>query len=208
MLGAILGAATGLGSLFGGAGRGAAAERQSQNDFIQRENQMRLSQQQAQQQALMQLLGLDERATMDRAQLGIAAPSARTKQAVIGSLLSRLQPASVQAPAGVRVGQIRGGLGDAIGGGAMRQAGNALSSQALQALLSRSDVPAVTNYAKTGLVAPAQMQGYKKAGKGESIMSAIGVGGGLASILGPLLAKKSGGGGSSSGGVNLGIGAF
>lgn len=189
MLGAILGAVTGLGSILGGGGKGAAAERQNQNDFIQRENQMRLQQQAAQQQALLSLLGLDERATMDRAQLGIQAPSARAKQAVIGSLLARMTPAQVTPPAGVNMAKISGGAAGALGNPQMQAAGNALSAQALQALLSKSDVPAAANYRQQGMVAPAQMAPYKSAGKGESLMSALGLGGGIAGILGGLKKK-------------------
>ena len=183
MLGKILGGITGLGSVFGGAGQGQAAERQSQNDFLQRENQMRLGQYSTQQQALLSLLGLDEKATMDRAQLGIQAPSSRTKQAVIGSLLARLQPTRIQAPAGINVGKVSGGLSGAMGGGGMRAAGNALQMQALKALLSGSDVPQAGNYTQRGMVQAPQMQGYKSAGKGESLLSALGLAGGLAGGL-------------------------
>lgn len=206
MLGAILGGASLLGSLFGGAGKGAAQERQAANDFAQRENQMRLGQYSTQQQALLSLLGLDERAAMDRAQLGIAAPSARAKQALVGSLLSRLQPASIQAPAGVRVGQVGGGLGAALGGGGMQQAGQLLQAQALKALASGSDVPAAANYAQRGMLPAPQVQGYKQAGKGESILSALGLAGGLAGMAAPYLKKSGPAGGTGS--INYGIGAF
>ena len=180
MLGAILGAVTGLGSIFGGAGKGAAEERGNQNNYQAQAYD-------AQQRALLSLLGLDERATMDRAQLGIAAPQARTKQAVIGSLLSRLQPASVQPPAGVNMGRLSGGIGSAIGGPGMQAAGQALQMQALKALLSGSDVPAATNYAKTGML---PMPAYKKAGKGESFMSALGLMGAGAQAAAPYLPKS------------------
>lgn len=191
MLGAILGGAQLLGSLFGGAGKGAAAERQSQNEFLQRENQMKLGQYSTQQQALLSLLGLDESALMNRAKLGIEAPSARTKQAVLGSLLSRLQPTQVQAPAGIRVPQVSGGLRDALGGAGMRGAGNLLQLQALKALASKSDVPAPTNYAQRGMLPAPQMQGYKQAGKGESLLSMLGLAGGVAGALGGMMNRQT-----------------
>lgn len=206
MLGTILGAITGLGSILGGAGRGAAAERQSQNDFLQRENQMRLQQYAAQQQALAQLLGLDESATMNRAQLGIQAPSARAKQAVVGSLLARLQPARVTPPSGVRMGQLSGGLGGAIGNGGMQQAGNALLAQALQALIAKSDVPGQTNYAQRGLLQTPAMAAYKGAGKGESLLSALGLAGGVAGAVQPLLRKPGPASGTPT--INLGANQF
>ena len=179
MLGAILGAVSGLGSIFGGAGKGAAQERQSQNAFQANTHQ-------TQQQALLSLLGLDERATMDRAQLGIAAPQARAKQALLGSLLSRLNKATVTPPAGIRMGQVSGGVGDAIGGQGQKLAGLLLQAQALKALQSGSDVPGQANYAQRGMLpAPA----YKKAGGGESFLSALGLAGGLAGA-GQGLVKK------------------
>jgi len=184
MLGAILGGAQLLGSIFGGAGRGAAESRQAENDFLQRENMLRSNQYSTQQQALLSLLGLDENATMNRAQLGLQAPNVRAKQAVLGSLLSRLQPAQIQAPAGIRVGQISGGLGDAIGGAGMRGAGNLLQLQALKALASKSDVPAAANYASRGMLAPPQMNAYKKPGKGESLLSMLGLAGGVLGAIG------------------------
>jgi hypothetical protein len=170
MWGQILGAVTGLGSLFGGAGKGAANERAM-------ENQSRANAYDTQQRSLLQLLGLDERATMDRAQLGIAAPQARAKQALLGSLMQRMQKANVQPPPGIRMGQVSGGIGDAIGGSGAKMAGLLMQLQALKAMQSGSDVPAATNYAQRGMLPPPQ---FKKAGKGESIMSLLGLVGGAA----------------------------
>jgi hypothetical protein len=55
-----------LGSLLGGAGRGAAQERTNQNDFQQRQNQLQLGQYGTQQNALLQALLGQDRSAMDR----------------------------------------------------------------------------------------------------------------------------------------------
>lgn len=57
-----------LGTLLGGMGRGAAQERQSQNDFQQRQNQLLLGQYNTQQNALLQALLAGDRGAVDRYQ--------------------------------------------------------------------------------------------------------------------------------------------
>jgi hypothetical protein len=179
MWGQILGAVTGLGSLFGGAGKGAAQERYGQNQHAANTYD-------TQQRSLLSLLGLDENATMNRAQLGIQAPQQRAKQALLGSLMQRMQKAQVQPPPGIRMGQVSGGIGDAIGGSGAKMAGLLMQLQALKAMQSGSDVPAPTNYAQRGMLPPPQ---FKKAGKGESIMSLLGLGGAAAQVAAPNFKK-------------------
>jgi hypothetical protein len=180
MWGQILGAVTGLGSLFGGAGKGAAQERYGQNQHAANTYD-------TQQRSMLSLLGLDEKAAMDRAQLGIVAPQQRAKQALLGSLMQRMQKAQVQPPPGIRMGQVSGGIGDAIGGSGAKMAGLLMQLQALKAMQSGSDVPAATNYAQRGMLPPPQ---FKKAGKGESIMSLLGLGGGIAQGIGNALPQQ------------------
>jgi hypothetical protein len=169
-----------VGNIAGGAAKGAANERAM-------ENQRQANVYDTQQRSLLQALGLDERATMDRAQLGIAAPQARAKQALLGSLMQRMQKANVQPPPGIRMGQVSGGIGDAIGGSGAKMAGILMQLQALKAMQSGSDVPAATNYAQKGMLPPPE---YKKAGKGESIMSLLGlVGGGIGALGGAMQQK-------------------
>lgn len=187
MLGAILGGASLLGKLFGGAGEGAAKDRLAQNEFLQRENQLQASLYGTQQNALAQLLGLQERGTMDRAQLGIAAPQARMKQALLASLLQNAKPASFSGlPAGVTVPQMSGGLSPALINNLARAGGGELQRQALLALLTKSDVPAQTDYVKQGMLQAPQMARYKQPGKFESFASGAGLIGGLLGGLGQM----------------------
>lgn len=191
MLGAILGGAGILGKLLGGGGEGAAKERLAQNQFLQNENNRTAALYGTQQNALANLLGLQERATMDRAKMGVEAPSARMKQALLASLLQSARPASFSGlPKGVTVPQMSGGLNPALINSAARSGAGELQRQALLALLTKSDVPQATNYGKTGMLPLPQFQGYKGAGKGESFMSGAGLIGGLLGGIGGLLPKR------------------
>jgi hypothetical protein len=171
LIGGIAGA---IGSIFGKSGEKKADERAAQSNYA-------AEQARTQQQALLALLGLQERGTMDRAQLGITAPQDRARQALVGSLLSRLQPTRVTPPAGINMGQISGGLGAALGGPGAQMAGRLLQQQALQALLSGRDVPAMPNYVQQGMI---QQPGYQQPSRGEGFLSALGLGG---SLLGGVL---------------------
>ena len=135
---------------------------------------------------------------MQRAQLGLQAPSVRARQSVLGSLMENMQPVSVEAKGQVRgrVPVISGGLTPAALSANTRQQGAALSKQALEAQLTGSDVPAATNFMggvlqapaatdfKSGILqapeavdytksilAPPQLGGYRQPGRGESVMS-------------------------------------
>lgn len=156
-----------VGALAGGAANGMAGEREGRMDAESRQHQ-------TSQNALVNLLGLQERGTMDRAEMGLRAPGQRTRQAVLGSLLQNLQPMNIQAPAGVRMGQVSGGLSPALLNPQARQAGGELQRQALMALMNKSDVPAPTNYPQSGML-PAPS--YRGAGTAESILSMLGIGG-------------------------------
>lgn len=178
------------GSLLGKAGGGAAKERTNRNAFAADTNQQAQRGHQFDIQALLQALQQNERGQMDRAQLGITAPQARARQSVIGSMMANGRTAKVQAPPGINVGKVSGGLDiDALLSGA-RGAGRELNTQANQALQSRSDIPAFTD-ARAGLTKSPMPQGYKGAGMGESLMSGGGL---LASLLGGIMAAKKGGG--------------
>lgn len=193
VLGAILGGAGILGKLLGGGGEGAAKERMAQNTFTQGENNRMAALYGTQQNALANLLGLQERATMDRAKMGVEAPSARMKQALLASLLQNARPASFSGlPKGVTVPQMSGGLNPALINAAARSGAGELQRQALLALLTKSDVPQATDYGKTGMLPLPQFQGYKGAGKGESFMSGAGLIGGLLGGLGGLRRGNAG----------------
>jgi hypothetical protein len=149
---------------------------------------------------------------MQRAQLGLQAPSVRARQSVLGSLMKNLQPVKIQGPAGQagHTSSITGGLSASALDPTTRQHGDELMKAALMAQMTGSDipkatdfqsgiqdwkgsvldVPEATDYSK-GIIAPPELGGYKDAGKGESLLAG---GGMLASILGELLKLRQQGG--------------
>jgi hypothetical protein len=56
-----------------------------------------------------------------------------------------------------------------------RAGGGEMQRQALMALLTKSDVPAATDFVRDGTVAGPQMGGYKKPGGMETALSLIGL---------------------------------
>lgn len=167
-----------LGKIAGGGAKGAATERAGQNDFTAQQNQQALSKYGIDQSARQNLLGQQEQATLNRAQLGMQAPNVRMKQALLGSLIQNMQSAKITPPSGIRMGQMTGGIDPSslLNAGA-RAGGGEMQRQALMALLTKSDVPAATDFVKDGTVAAPTMGGYKNPGKLESALS-------LASLLG------------------------
>lgn len=209
MLPLVLAGASLLGGLMGKAGGGAASERQSANNFAQQQGQLQNQQYGTQQSALANLLNTQQRDSMDRARLGVAAPSQRMRQAVLGSLLQNLQAAKVTPPAGVNMGQMSGGLTPDALSGAVRAGGGELQRQALIALLTGSDMPKSVDYVQQGMLKPPTLPTFKQPGKLESILSAGGLVGAGASGLMGLLGGRGGVTGSSMGGAtgsNLGLG--
>lgn len=165
-----------LGKIMGGGAKGAATERAGQNDFTAQQNQQALSKYGIDQGARQNLLGQQEQATLNRAQLGMQAPNVRMKQALLGSLIQNMQSAKVTPPSGIRMGQVSGGVDPSslLNAGA-RAGGGEMQRQALMALLTKSDVPAATDFVRDGTVAAPQMGGFKQAGRGESLMSLLGL---------------------------------
>lgn len=145
---------------------------------------------------------------MDRARLGLQAPTIRAKQSVLGSLMKNLQPVKIQGPAGQRghESSITGGLSASALDPTTRQHGEELMQAALMAQLSGSDVPAATDFKSgiqdwkssvldvpeatdysKGILPPPEMGDYKEAGKLESGLS---MGGIIGNLLGELLRKQ------------------
>lgn len=175
----------GLSAVAGKAGGGAAAERQSKNNFQLQQNQLAQSAHNADMQALLAALAQNERGKMDRAQLGIQAPQARTRQALLGSILANAKGMRVQPPSGIRMGNVSGGAFDldALLSNA-RGAGRTLNQQATAALESGSDIPAYED-ATARLSKSPTPGGYQKAGKLEGLLSLLGlVGAGAGAVQG------------------------
>jgi hypothetical protein len=166
---------------------------------------------QGQQAATSNALNNQSQEGLQRAQLGLQAPSVRARQSVMGSLMKNLQPTRIQSAPGQQghTSSITGGLSAAALDPTTRQHGDELMNSALMAQLSGSDVPAATDFKSgiqdwkssvldvpeatdysKGILAPPVMQGYKEPGKMESILSG---GGMLGGILGELLKLRGGG---------------
>lgn len=178
------------GQLLGKAGGGSAKERQNANNFQLQNNQLAQSAHNADTNAMLAGLQQNEGAKMNRAQLGITAPQARMKQALLGSLIQNARTAKYTPPAGVRMGQVSGGFDlDTLINALGRKAGGTLQSQATSALETGSDIPAYED-ATARLTKSPVPSGYQKAGKMESLMSGGGL---LAGLLGAVMQAKGGG---------------
>jgi hypothetical protein len=115
-----------------------------------------------------------EQARLDRAKLGIEAPQARTQQALYGDLIQHLRDAKVTG-LGSHIPniQVEGGLRpSAISQAGRNAAGSALQTQAMQALLSGSDVPAMPDFNKLLLAAP-DATPLPQAGREDSILNTL-----------------------------------
>ena len=111
----------------------------------------------ANQNAMLTAGSMAEAARLDRAKLGLEAPEVRTKQALYGDLIKHLQDAKISGlGAHVPGVSISGGLRpSAISQAGRNAAGDALQTQAMQALLSGSDVPEMPDFSKLVLEPPA-----------------------------------------------------
>lgn len=174
------------------AAKGAADERAKKNQYTLQRDELAQRGNTADMTALLNALNQNEQAKLNRAQLGVNAPNARAKQAILGSLMQNAQSTKYQAPPGVRVGGGGIDLGKLLSGA--RQAGGALSSQATTALQTGSDVPAYTDAASQLTKNPTPTP-YQNAGKVETILSLLGL---LGSGVG---AYNSMSGGAGSGGA-------
>lgn len=170
----LLPALMGVGAIASKAGSGASKERENANDFQLRQNQLTQQAHQSDVSSLLEALRQNENAKITRAQLGLQAPSARAKQALLGSLMANARTARVTPPAGIRMGHISGGVDlDALLAHA-RGAGRTLNTQATSALESGSDVPAYEDATARLTKSPASA-GYQKAGAMESLLSLLGL---------------------------------
>jgi hypothetical protein len=157
---------------------------------------------QGRQAATSNALGQQSNEGLQRAQLGLQAPSVRAKQSVLGSLMKNLQDVDIQGPASQRghVPTITGGMRPSNLDPQTRAHGDELMKAAMAAQLSGSDIPAATDF-KSGiqdwrtsvlappeatdyskaLLPPPELGGYAQPGKGETAMS---IGSLIANLLG------------------------
>lgn len=192
-LAAIIAGAQILGPMLSRGGQGASSERTNQNNFAADQARLNLQAGQANNQNQLAAGAQNESALMNRSQLGMQAPSTRTRQALLGSLIQNARTARVTPPSGIRMGTVTGGLDlDTLLNAAARQAGGTLQRQATSALESGSDVPAFTD-ARAGLTPVSGSMQYQQPGRMESILSGGGI---LASLIGALGSAAQGNGAS------------
>lgn len=125
---------------------------------------------------------------LDRSRLGIEAPQARTKQALLGDLIANLKDVQIQGPAHLPQINISGGLRPSALGAGAQAAGKGLTAQALQALLSGSDVPAATDFQGAVMKAP-ELTPTPQGGKTDTFLNYLATIGGLAQAGSGLLDK-------------------
>lgn len=181
--------------LLASAAQGASRERQNQNANALAQAQLQQGAQNSNNASLLQALGLNQQAENTRAQMAMNAPSTRTRQALLGSLLQNARNTQITPPPGIRMGQISGGFDlNSLINPAARGAGRTLQSQATAALESGSDVPApmdaTSRLSTVGATTP-----YRNAGGLESVLTG---GGMLAALLGTLARQNTRGNGASS----------
>lgn len=186
----ILPAIMGASSLFSALGKGKSDERASRTVAGQHQDALRAHLFGTQQNAALQAAQMaatqgTSNANLDllRRAFALNAPSARTSQAVRGSLLQHLRPATMtggSARLQAATPMVRGGLIDALGPGA-RDAGRLLESGALAGLRSGDTFDALpTTDFQGARLPPPTLTPYRQPGTGESIL-------GLLGLIGPLL---------------------
>lgn len=162
-----------IGRVSGDAAQGVVDQRNVQNQ-----------QQPAYDRNKLERAALLERMGMDRAQMGITAPDARTSQVVRGDTLQNIQDfkTSVDRSGARPAYSSTGGLRPSVLGPASREAGGELSRQALMALMTKSDVPAMTDVP--------EMSDPKGSGVLEKTLGGVGLGGSILGGIGEYLKNR------------------
>lgn len=206
MLPLLLAAAPLLGKLLGGAAKGAADQRVTENN--QALNQAQINNQNAI--ARAQLLnnnqtdraGMQNSYNLNAANLDMARkqftqnePNAQARQAMVGSMLSRLQPLQMSGLS-ARVQQSMPKMNSIIDslGPEARQAGSLLASRGLSGLQSgptQFDALPQVSLPELVKLPPAQIAAMQKSGLLEKILGGIGLGGSIVGALGTLGGFKS-----------------
>jgi hypothetical protein len=202
-----------LGSIFGGAAKGAGDSRANDNLAAAQNNRTAAdiygtqqgavtSANNAQQQALMQaLLGQSNEQTshantdLDRRNFTLNAPSTRGRQALLGSLMQNMQPVSMSGGSPqmrARMPQFSGGLNASAIGPMARQMGGLMQSGAVSAQQKGDtfDPLKPTNFQSgvldptRGLLQSPQLAELQRSGLLEQILGGLGLGGSLLGALG------------------------
>lgn len=195
-----------IGQVAGAAGGGMGNARMNANQQALMQDRNKLDAYRAQQDAILQALGMKERGALDRANLdlnqrtfALNAPNVRGRQALFGSLLQNLQPVSmsgIPSKVAAKMPTISGGLSPAALGPGARDFGALLQKVAMEGQ-QKGDTfdPIEKTDFMAGLMEAPQLSQLKQAGFLEKLLGGIGLGG---SLLGGIL----GAGGGSGGGLN------
>jgi hypothetical protein len=194
---AAMGIAGLIGKITGHAGKEAADQRTNQNQQLLQQqgliNQLFGTHQNAVMQALM--AGSNEKQNqtqtdLEQRKFALAAPGARASQAVRGSLIQNVQPASFSGlPDRVSnsIPHLSGGLNPSAISAEARGAGGELTRQAVMNLLKGDQfAPQTPTDFNAGVLPVPQMGAMQQPGKLESILGALGLGGSLLGGIGDL----------------------
>lgn len=155
---------------------------------------MDIDQRQGRDSHALERAALMERMGMDRAKLGIEAPQARAKQAAYGDGLKNIQDVNVDFNAttgALPQFNVSGGLRPSMFGANARGAGDELGRQALMALMTKSDIPAMTDVPEaSALVDLPEMTAPKGSGVLEKTLGGVGLGGSILGGIGDVLKKR------------------
>jgi hypothetical protein len=172
-------------------GSSMSGNRQGQNQANLHQNQLAAQLFGTQQNAATQALSQEEASKLNRAGLdlnqrnfALNAPNVRGRQAVAGSLLQNLQPATMSGGSErlrAATPAIQGGMSASALSPEARQMGQLMVQQALEKQQAGDTFePIPTTDFQSGRLTPPEMAAYEQPGKTESIL-------GLLSMAGPLL---------------------
>ena len=190
-----------VGRVSGDAAGGVQNQRNLDNQIAQgndRNNLTRtgldINQRQGRDSHALERAALLERMGMDRAKLGIEAPMARTRQAAYGDALKNIQDVNIdfQSQTGpMSKFNVTGGIRPSMFGENARAAGGELGRQALMALMTKSDVPAMTDVPEaSALVDLPEMTAPKGSGALEKTLGGVGLGGSILGGIGEFFKKS------------------
>jgi hypothetical protein len=140
------------------ASRNAAKAGARQDQFVANQTQDNFAQRNygQQQDAMLTAGSMAEAARLARAKLGIEAPETRTRQAMWADIIGNVQDAKVNGlPSHIPRVSVSGGLRPSLLGPGARQAAQGLSTQALTAMMSGSDVPEMPDFSSMVMAPPA-----------------------------------------------------
>lgn len=184
----------GASGIFGGAAKGSADQRQSENAQIAERNRL-----------LAQLYGTNQAATlnalqgksaeqiahagvdMDRKKFALQAPSVRAGQSVRGSIMANAKPFTVNAPGRVaaHIPQISGGLTPAMFSDDTRALGSEMSRKALLDQLKGDEfTPLEATDFQSGVLPTPKLEDYQKSGLLEKILGGLSVGASIGGGIG------------------------